>query len=199
MGFYFNGRYYIKPTVSTYVDDSALQPVGLVGSNVIGIVGPSKDGVPNQAYLLTSLNDAIDIFSEGPLVEGVARAFSSGAQFIWAVRTAGTYNYATKSFSSEASRSSYLYNASPAAPFSLYSTFYGAHANGISVTFSNNSTKGVDIVIEGFGNTYEAIGIYRNVLNIKSLSDSVTFSIANSSSYYYLTITNGFDTAPSII
>jgi hypothetical protein len=199
MGVFFNGRFYIKPTVATFIDDSGLQPVGLIGANVIGMMGPAKDGIPNQGFLLTSLKDAIDIFSEGPLVEGVAAAFSGGAQFIWATRVGGTYNSTTKAFSSAPLRASYATGGSPDIPFKLWSTIYGAHATGIKATFAANVTSGIDITVLGFGNTYSALGVKSDCLKVANGSGtSVVFTIAKSGSAYNLVITSGANTAPTL-
>lgn len=199
MGVYFNGRYYIKPQVATFVNDAALTPVGLVGSNVIGMMGPAKDGVPNQAYLLTSLNDATDIFGEGPLVDGVAMAFNGGAQFIWATRVSGTY--AANTFSSVATQAIYAPSDTPNAPFKVLSNAYGQHANGIQVTTDANATKGVDVTVAAFGNTIIGQGIYYDVLQISAgagAAASTSFTIVTAGAAYNLTIANGTDTAPVI-
>ena len=195
MGVYFNGRYYIKPQVATYVDDTALTPVGLVGSNVIGMMGPAKDGVPNQAYLITSLNDATDIFGEGPLVDGIAMAFNGGAQYIWATRVSGTY--AANAFSAVASQAIYLPADTPTAPFKLLSTAYGTHANGVQITTDANATKGIDVTVVGQGNTILATGVFYDVLKITALAGapaSTSFTIAAG----ILTVSDGTNTGPTI-
>lgn len=199
MGIFFNGRFFVRPTVATFIDDSALQPVGLVGANVIGMIGPAKDGIPNQAYLLTSLRDATEIFSEGPLVEGVAAAFASGAQFIWATRIGGTYTAATHTFTNQPVRASYATGGSPDIPFKLWSKIYGEHANGISVTIDVNTTKGLDIDVVAFGNTYSAVGVYSDALKVvNNNAVSVTFTIAKNVSVYGLTISDGTNTTAEI-
>lgn len=175
MGIYFNGRYYIAPQVATYVDDTALTPVGLVGSNVIGMMGPAKDGVPNQAYLLTSLTDATDIFGEGPLVDGVAMAFSGGAQYIWATRCAGAYTSSTHLFASIPTQSSYASGGSPDIPFKLFSKAYGTQANGIQVVLQQSGVtgtpaRGLDISVLAQGNTILGTGVYYDVLKITNNS-----------------------------
>jgi hypothetical protein len=180
MGVYFNGRYYIKPQVATFVDDTALTPVGLVGSNVIGMMGPAKDGIPNQAYLLTSLNDATDIFGEGPLVDGVAMAFNGGAQYIWATRVGGTYTGSDHSFASVPAQATYL---DTDIPFKLFSGAYGLHANGIQVItqqagITGFPSRGLDISVVAQGNTITGTGIYTDVLKIANNSaDPITFTI----------------------
>lgn len=194
MGVYFNGRYYIKPQVATYVNDNALTPVGLVGSNVIGMFGPAKDGVPNQAYLLTSLNDATDIFGEGPLVDGVALAFAGGAQYIWATRVSGTYS--APAFSSVATQAHYAVSDTPAIPFGLYSNAYGKQANGITVNCMANATKGIDVTVNAFGNTILGQGIFYDVLQVKNNSaQSISFSVSSSS---VLTVTWNASPGPTI-
>jgi len=174
MGVYFNGRYYIKPQVATYVDDTALTPVGLVGSNVIGMMGPAKDGIPNQAYLLTSLSDATDIFGEGPLVDGVAMAFAGGAQYIWATRVGGTYTAATHAFASVPLQAIYATTDSPSPPFKLLSRAYGTQANGITVTTyatgTSTSVRGVSVSVAAQGNTILGTGIFYDTLKIKNNS-----------------------------
>lgn len=195
MGVYFNGRYYIKPQVATFVNDSALTPVGLVGSNVIGMMGPAKDGVPNQAYLLTSLNDATDIFGEGPLVDGVAMAFNGGAQFIWATRVSGTY--AANTFSSVATQAAYATSDTPNSPFKVLSTAYGKHANGIQITTDANVTKGIDVTVAAFGNTIQGLGIYYDILQIVAgagAAVSTSFTVAAG----ILTVSDGTNTGPTI-
>jgi hypothetical protein len=193
MGVYFNGRYYIKPQVATYVDDTALTPVGLVGSNVIGMMGPAKDGIPNQAYLLTSLMDATDIFGEGPLVDGVAMAFNGGAQYIWATRVGGTYSATTHLFTSPPNQAIYEYNDSPNIPFRLLSKAYGFQANGIQVSTHRNAdaTKGIDVTVSAQGNVITGTGIYYNVLRIDNTSAETTFVIVTNATEYQLTITQG--------
>ena len=177
MGVYFNGRYYIKPQVATYVDDTALTPVGLVGSNVIGMMGPAKDGIPNQAYLLTSLSDATDIFGEGPLVDGVAMAFNGGAQYIWATRVGGDYvaTAAGDKFPTNVPlQCKYAITDTPYCPFALLSNAYGTQANGIVVTThatgSSRSVRGVTVSVEAQGNTIEGQGIYYDALRINNAS-----------------------------
>ncbi len=191
MGVYFNGRYYIKPQVATFVDDTALTPVGLVGSNVIGMMGPAKDGVPNQAYLITSLSDATDIFGEGPLVDGIAMAFNGGAQYIWATRVGGTYTAATHAFASVPSQAKYLTTDTPNIPFKLLSKAYGTQANGIITTTyaTSTSARGVSVSVAAQGNTILGEGIFYDTLRIKNntAATSITFTIASSS----LTITGG--------
>jgi len=192
MGVYFNGRFYIKPTTAVFIDDSALQPVGLVGSNVIGMIGPAKDGIPNQGFLITSLNDAVELFSEGPLVEGVAAAFSGGAQFIWATRVGGTYNSTTRAFASPPTQASSAETVPTVIPFKLLSMMYGAHANGITVNFDNNTVSGVDITVTGFGNTYLALGVKSDCLKVvNGNANTVTFTIAKNGSVYELVIDDG--------
>jgi len=191
MGVYFNGRYYIKPQVATYVDDTALTPIGLVGSNVIGMMGPAKDGVPNQAYLLTSLNDATDIFKEGPLVDGVAMAFNGGAQYIWATRVAGSYS--SHAFSNIPVQAIYATtgnsNSGDDCPFKLLSTAYGKHANGAIVNTSANSTRGIDVTVTSHGNAILGSGVYYDILKITNNSlASIEFTIATSGTAYNLTV-----------
>ena len=191
-GIYFNGRFYIKPAVVTFVDDTALTPVGLVGANVIGMLGPAKDGEPNTAFLITSLSDATDIFVEGPLVDGIAMAFSNGAQYIWATRIGGTYSDNT--FTSPPLQA--YYSADEYMPFKLLSNSFGDHANSIKVTFKAGTvvapTKAVDIKIEAFSNTIETFGIFNNVMKIASTaSETVTFTIDKNGSNYQLVIDDG--------
>jgi len=193
MGVYFNGRYYIKPQVATFVDDNALTPVGLVGSNVIGMLGPAKDGVPNQAYLLTSLNDATDIFGEGPLVDGVAMAFAGGAQFIWATRVSGTY--AAPTFSAVASQSIYLPADTPNSPFKLLSNAYGTQANGIQVTTDTNAIKGIDVTVAAFGNTILGQAIGYDILKVENNSSTgITFTVTGAD----LVVADGTNTSSTI-
>lgn len=170
MGVYFNGRYYIKPQVATYVDDTALTPIGLVGSNVIGMMGPAKDGIPNQAYLLTSLTDATDIFGEGPLVDGVAMAFNGGAQYIWATRVGGTYTAATKAFASVPTQAVFKTSDTPNSPFKLLTNAYGLQANGVSVSTNLTSTtaRGVSVSVTAQGNTILGTNIFYDALKIKN-------------------------------
>ncbi len=186
MGVYFNGRYYIKPQVATYVDDTSLTPVGLVGSNVIGMMGPAKDGIPNQAYLITSLSDATDIFGEGPLVDGVAMAFNGGAQYVWATRVGGTYTAATHLFASVPLQAVYAITDTPATPFKLLSNAYGTQANGIIVTThatgATRSVRGVSVSVVAQGNTIEGEGIHYDTLKIangaaQSLSLAISASV----------------------
>lgn len=199
MGVYFNGRYYIKPQVATYVDDTALTPIGLVGSNVIGMMGPAKDGVPNQAYLLTSLADATDIFGEGPLVDGVAMAFNGGAQYIWATRMGGTYDGATRVFGgSDTLPKQAIYATTDAGtpPFKFLSNAYGTQANGIIITTNGNSdeSKGFDATVSAFGNTITGEAIFYNVLKIEASSsapDSTSFSVSTNVTAYDLVISDG--------
>lgn len=197
MGVFFNGRFYIKPTTAVFIDDSALQPVGLIGANVIGMLGPAKDGIPNQGFLITSLNDAVELFSEGPLVEGISAAFSGGAQSIWATRVGGTYNSTTKAFSSAPLQAIYGPSGSPNIPFKLLSSIYGAHANGISVNFDNNVTSGVDITVTGFGNTYTALGVKSDCLKIVN-GGAVTVNFSIGTGTALLTINDGTNTSPTI-
>jgi len=201
MGVYFNGRYYIKPQVATYVDDSALTPIGLVGSNVIGMMGPAKDGIPNQAYLLTSLNDATDIFGEGPLVDGVAMAFNGGAQYIWATRVGGTYDGATRLFTGAPSQAFFETADGTGIPFKLLSNAYGTQANGISVTThatgSSASVRGVTVSVSAQGNTIMGEGIFYDTLKIAAGAGSpasTSFTVASG----ILTITDGTNTGPTI-
>jgi len=199
MGVYWNGRYYIKPTVATFVDDTALTPVGLVGSNVIGMMGPAKDGIPNQAYLLTSLTDATDIFGEGPLVDGVAMAFSGGAQYIWATRVGGTYDSTTHLFTSTPTQAIFATSDTPNVPFKLLSNSYGKHANGISITTGANATKGIDVTVEAQGNTIVGSGIFYDILQITNNSaTSTTFTVATNGTAYELVITQGALTSSTI-
>lgn len=194
MGVFFNGRYFIAPTVATFVDDTALTPTGLVGSNVIGMMGPSKDGIPNQAYLLTSLNDATDIFGEGPLVDGAAMSFAGGAQYIWATRVGGTYSGSTHLFTTPPAQAKYLVSDGSGIPFPLLSKAYGLHANGIQVSTATNGTKGFDITVVAQGNTLLATQVYYDILRIKNGSaTAITFTISGGD----LTITSGANTAPS--
>lgn len=185
MGVYFNGRYYIKPQVATYVDDTALTPVGLVGSNVIGMMGPAKDGIPNQAYLITSLSDATDVFGEGPLVDGVAMAFNGGAQYIWATRVGGTYTAATHLFASVPLQAAYATTDTPATPFKLLSNAYGTQANGIIVTThatgASRSVRGVSVSVAAQGNTITGEGIHYDTLKIANgAADAISFAISAS-------------------
>ena len=181
MGVYFNGRYYIKPQVATYVNDTALTPVGLVGSNVIGMMGPAKDGIPNQAYLLTSLNDATDIFGEGPLVDGVAMAFAGGAQYIWATRVGGTYTAGTNTFAALPTQSVYS-DAPTTIPFKLFSKAYGTQSNGIQIItqqagVTGTPARGLDISVLAQGSTITGKGVYYDILKIKNNSAaSITFT-----------------------
>lgn len=178
MGVYFNGRYYIKPQVATFVNDTALTPVGLVGSNVIGMLGPAKDGIPNQAYLLTSLNDATDIFGEGPLVDGVAMAFAGGAQYIWATRVGGTYDGATHLFTNPPVQAVYSTTDGAGIPFALLSNARGAHANGIQITTATStSPRGIDVTVAAQGNTLLAQGIYYDALTIENSGSVTTFAV----------------------
>ena len=179
MGVYFNGRYYIKPQVATYVDDTALTPIGLVGSNVIGMMGPAKDGIPNQAYLLTSLTDATDIFGEGPLVDGVAMAFNGGAQYIWATRVGGTYTAATHVFTALPSQAIYAAGVTqdPVSPFALFSKAYGTQANGVQITTDANATAGIDITVAGQGNTIQALGVKYEVLKMTNNTGPASVSL----------------------
>ena len=172
MGIYFNGRYYIKPQVATFVDDTALTPVGLVGSNVIGMMGPAKDGIPNQAYLITSLTDATDIFGEGPLVDGVAMAFNGGAQYIWATRVGGTYTAATHAFASLPTQAIYTTSDTPNISFKLLSRAYGTQANGITVVTNatSSSARGVNASVSAQGNTILGTSIYYDTLKIENAS-----------------------------
>lgn len=199
MGVYFNGRYYIKPQVATYVDDTALTPVGLVGSNVIGMMGPAKDGVPNQAYLLTSLNDATDIFGEGPLVDGVAMAFNGGAQYIWATRVGGAY--AANAFTSTPLQAIIQTTGNTTTPttfpFRLLSKAYGTQANGILVTTTESSGR-ISITVAAQQNTITGTGIGYDVLSILNSGTSTSFTIATLSTAYNLTIAQGANTAPVI-
>jgi hypothetical protein len=178
MGVYFNGRYYIKPQVATFVDDTALTPVGLVGSNVIGMMGPAKDGIPNQAYLITSLTDATDIFGEGPLVDGVAMAFNGGAQYIWATRVGGTYSSTDHTFSNPPTQATYATSDTPNSPFKLLSVSYGTQANGVQVLTDANATKGIDITVTAQGNTIQTTGVYYDILQVENnSSDQITFTV----------------------
>lgn len=201
MGVYFNGRYYIKPQVATYVDDTALTPVGLVGSNVIGMMGPSNDGIPNQAYLITSLSDATDIFGEGPLVDGVAMAFNGGAQYIWATRVGGTYTAATKLFASVPTQAVYATSATPNIPFELLSNAYGLQANGIVTTTyaTSTSARGVSVSVAAQGNIITGEGIFYDTLKIEAGSGaatSTTFTIGAGTGI--MTLSDGTNTAPTI-
>jgi len=191
MGVYFNGKYYIKPQVATFVDDTALTPVGLVGSNVIGMLGPAKDGIPNQAYLLTSLNDATDIFGEGPLVDGAAMAFAGGAQYIWATRVGGTYTAGNiPAFATQPAQAVYGIADDGTPPFSFLSRAYGAHANGISIsTATSTSPKGIDVTVVAQGNTILAKGIYYDILKIENSGADTTFAVTTSTGN--MTITQG--------
>lgn len=187
MGVYFNGRYYIKPQVATYVDDTALTPIGLVGSNVIGMMGPAKDGIPNQAYLLTSLTDATDIFGEGPLVDGVAMAFNGGAQYIWATRCAGAYDSGTHLFTSIPTQSSFATGGTPGIPFKLFSNYYGTQSNGVQVITQQSGVtgtpaRGIDVSVLAQGNIILGTGIYYDVLKITNNSaiTSITFTTSAS-------------------
>jgi len=199
MGVYFNGRYYIKPQVATYVDDTALTPVGLVGSNVIGMMGPAKDGIPNQAYLLTSLTDATDIFGEGPLVDGVAMAFNGGAQYIWATRVGGAYS--SHVFTSIPTQAAYRYTGQTVAPtdipFTLLSKAYGKHDNGIVVSTVYAAGR-FDITVTAQQNTITGTGIGYDILSILNSGASTSFSIANAGAAYNLTIEQGANAAPAI-
>jgi hypothetical protein len=199
MGVYFNGRYYIKPQVATYVDDNALTPVGLVGANVIGMMGPSKDGVPNQGYLITSLTDATEIFKEGPLVDGISAAFAQGALYIWATRVGGSYAGGT--FSNVPSRSS----ATVTNLFTLRSVGYGAHANNTVVTFTCSSplvyNRVLDISVAAENNKIETLGMASNVIKFANANaNTVTFTIAVDTGVYVLVITDGGggNTSPDI-
>lgn len=192
MGVYFNGRYYIKPQAATYVDDTALTPVGLVGANVIGMLGPAKDGVPNQAYLITALSDATDIFKEGPLVDGIAMAFSGGAQFIWATRVGGAYTAGSiPPFATEPTQAVYEPSDTPNIPFRLRSVAFGTQANGIQVTIDANSSKGLDITVEAQGNNITALGVFYDILKVVNNS-ATTFSLVTgeSGSAYNMTISD---------
>lgn len=203
VGIYFNGRYYIRPQVATFVDDTALTPVGLVGSNVIGMMGPAKDGIPNQAYLLTSLNDATDIFGEGPLVDGVAMAFNGGAQYIWATRVAGIYSNHT--FSSVPTQAIVKTTGNTAmspttSPFRLLSKAYGTHSNGIIVTTSYTNNK-FDITVSSQQNIITGTGIGYDVLKIVAdvgAPASTSFVTATNGSVYELIINDGTNSTPTI-
>jgi len=197
MGVYFNGRYYIKPQAATYVDDTALTPVGLVGSNVIGMMGPAKDGVPNQAYLITALRDATEIFSEGPLVDGIAMAFSGGAQYIWATRVGGTY--ASNTFTNQPTQAAYVPSDTPEIPFKLLSVAFGTHANGIQVIADANATKGIDVSVVGQGNTITVTGLFYDVLKVQNNSASpISFVTSKNVDAYELEVSDGTNTAPVI-
>ncbi len=199
MGVYFNGRYYIKPQVATFVDDTALTPVGLVGSNVIGMMGPAKDGVPNQAYLITSLTDATDIFGEGPLVDGIAMAFNGGAQYIWATRVGGTYSSVTRLFSSVPTQAIYLPADTPNSPFKILSKAYGSQANGVQITSAANATKGIDVTVAAQGNTILGQGIFYDVLKVLNNSATTfTFAFAIAGAAYNLTVSDATNTSPVI-
>jgi len=204
MGVYFNGRYYIKPQVATYVDDTALTPIGLVGSNVIGMMGPAKDGIPNQAYLLTSLTDATDIFGEGPLVNGVAMAFNGGAQYIWATRVGGTYDAATRLFSSVPTQAIYATGGAVDIPFKLLSNAYGTQANGIQIITQQSGVtgtpaRGLDITVLAQGSTITGKGVYYDVLKIDANgSAAATTSFTRGSGTGLLTISDGTNTSPTI-
>jgi len=187
MGVYFNGRYYIKPQVATYVDDSALTPVGLVGANVIGMMGPAKDGVPNLGYLITSLTDATDLFKEGPLVDGIAACFSQGAQYIWATRVGGSYSGGT--FANVPTQAS----ATVTDLFTLKSTSYGAHANNTVVTFTCADplvyNRNLDIKVVAEGNTIESLNMVSNVIKFANASgEDVFFEITVDTGVYTLNI-----------
>jgi hypothetical protein len=201
MGVYFNGRYYIKPQAATYVDDTALTPVGLVGSNVIGMMGPAKDGVPNQAYLITALKDATEIFSEGPLVDGIAMAFNGGAQYIWATRVGGAYTAGNiPAFASEPSQAIFAAADGDTLPFQLRSVSYGLHANGIIVTTDDNASKGIDVSVVAQGNTIQVTGLYYDILRVQNNSAaSITFTISENGSAYELEITDGTNTSAAPI
>jgi len=196
MGIFHNGRYYIKPAVLTYVDDTALTPVGLVGANVIGMMGPAKDGIPNQAYLLASLSDATDIFGEGPLVDGVAMAFNGGAQYIWATRVGGTYDGTTHAFTTPPAQAVYATSDTPNCPFSLLSNAYGSHANGIQVITNKNATKGIDVTVEAQGNEIVGTQVYYDVLKIvNGGSAELSIAITQVSTAYNLVAT--YDGTPT--
>jgi len=182
MGVYFNGRYYIKPQVATYVDDSALTPVGLVGANVIGMMGPAKDGVPNLGYLITSLTDATDLFKEGPLVDGIAACFSQGAQYIWATRVGGSYSGGT--FANVPTQAS----ATVTDLFTLKSTSYGAHANNTVVTFTCADplvyNRNLDIKVVAEGNTIESLNMVSNVIKFANANaETVKFKVWEDTTY----------------
>jgi hypothetical protein len=192
MGVYYNGRYYIKPQVATYVDDSSLTPVGLVGANVIGMMGPAKDGVPNQGYLITSLSDAVSIFKEGPLVDGISASFAQGAQYVWATRVGGNYSggaFITANVPKQAS-------AAVPSLFDIESVSYGAHANGTKVSFTG-TLDDMDISVMAENNTIEILGFSGKCLKISSSNgNSVTFTVGVDAGVYKL---SAEDTVSSII
>lgn len=170
MGIYFNGRYYIKPSVLTYVDDTGLNPVNLTASNVIGMMGLAKDGVPNQAYLITGTKDALDIFKDGPLVDGISAAFAQGAQYVWATRLGGTYSGGVFNTNTLPKQSKLTYVNNSVDAFTVKSASYGEHANGIKIAANSEDGfgNGFKVSIVSQGNSILSSKITAEALNIKN-------------------------------
>lgn len=146
----FNGQFFGRPTVATFIDDSRLVGQNDATGITVGIIGTALGGQPQTALSFTSARDARKVLRGGELLDAVERAYGPG------VNTAGAYRIIATRINAALPSTLTLSNITPAAVITLTSVDWGIHANQISVTIANGTTTGKKITVQKSGNAFIA-------------------------------------------
>lgn len=183
MAQFFNNETIIAPQTVVAIDDTAIGPTSTASTQLnVGIVGLSTQGQPDVPILITSVDQALAVFGQGNLVDGIRRAFApaagGGTQQVYGVRL----NPATQGELD-------LLDSNSDVAIHLTTRDYGVFTRGFSVRVAAATGAGSNFVPTGAlkitvtssgnpPNTVDNLGY--NALNVESLNASGTVTVAKS-------------------
>lgn len=175
MAVFFNGQLLVTPTVSSFVDDTAMANRNLTVGNVLALVGPSTGGAPNTPLAFGSPQEARSALRSGALCDAAVKAFDASAQLnapsrVVAVRV------------NPAVAASVALKASGVDVLTLAATDYGAWTNQLKVKVEAGTEKGLKLSTQFGADYYTADNIYRDALSVvyDGAEATATVSVTNS-------------------
>ena len=161
MGVFFNGRYYVSPTVASKVNDDAMRNANLTIGNVVAVVGLSAAGKPKTPLRFGTPNEAVNVLGSGELLDAVLAAFDPSSE------TSGPSEVIALRVNPAVQAAGVLKDGSASTVINLTSRDYGQLANQIKIKVEAGTLSGKRVTVTRGQNYYSADNLARNAFSVQ--------------------------------